>query len=135
MVDWSARYPQAVHLLGDHWDDLLSHAGGRRFGLAALRALRPPPDAAAGWTAAKEFWVAHVARLRHRRDVARTALRAAAAARPPFAPAMRAFAGWDREELGLTAKDRAAEVERLAASVEGQDRALAEELRGVALLS
>ena len=132
LVDWSSRHPEAVHLLGEHWDDLLSRG---RMGLAGLRRLEPAGEAGPRWAAAKEFWVAHVARLRHRRDVARAALHASTDATPPFAPALRAMAGWDRQELGMTAEGRKAEVERLAAAAERDDAALAEELRGMVLLS
>jgi len=138
LVDWSARFPQAVHLLGDHWDDLLRQVGGRRFGLRDLLALDAPADAPARWAAAKDFWAAHVARLRHRRDVARQALTRAAESRPLFPPAPRAWAGWDLAELGVTKEQRSARVGGLAeaASAEqGDGPALAEELRGMLLLS
>ena len=140
LVEWSARYPDAVHLLGDHWDDLLRQGGGKRTGMREVRALAAPADAPPRWGAAKDFWVAHVARLRHRRDVAREALRRAADARPVFEPALRAWAGWDRTELGLTAAERESAVEQLAAAVgrevgnAGAD-AMAEELRGMRRLT
>jgi predicted Zn-dependent protease len=141
LVDWSARFPDAVHLLGDHWDDLLRPVGVRRLGLRELAALTPPADVTAAargrWDAAKEFWVAHVARLRHRRDVARAALERAAAATPPYPPALRSWAGWDREALGLTGDERASLVEQLAerAGRDGGNGALAEELRALLLIS
>jgi len=140
LIDWSARHPDAVHLLGDHWDDLLRQSGPRRTGLRELRALQMPAGADARWKAAREFWVAHVARLRHRRDVARAALRRAAEARPLFAPALRAWAGWDREELGITAAERDSTVGQMAAAAEADGNgpagaALAEELRGMQQLS
>ena len=137
LVEWSALHPDAVHLLGDHWDDLLRAVGTRRFGLAALRGLEPPEAPHPRWAAAKDFWVAHVARLRHRRDVARAALRRSAEARPVFSPAPRAYAGWDQGELGLTPDERARAVEGLAESL-GRDpgqAALAAELRGLLLLT
>jgi predicted Zn-dependent protease len=89
------------------------------------------------WDAAKEFWVAHVARLRHRRDVARQALERAAAATPLYPPALRSWAGWDREALGLTEEERTALVGRLAERAEGEggNGALAEELRALLLIS
>ncbi|HEX5869792.1 MAG TPA: tetratricopeptide repeat protein, partial [Longimicrobium sp.] len=137
LVEWSARYPDTVHLLGDHWDDLLRQGGPGRVGLRELRALAPPADAPPRWEAAKEFWVAHVARLRHRRDVARAALRRSAEARPVFEPALRAWAGWDREELGMTAAERDSAVGQYADALgrEGDDAAMAEELRGMRRLS
>ena len=137
LIEWSARYPDAVFLLGDHWDDLLRRSGSRRLGLKELRALSPPADAHPQWAAAKQFWVAHVARLRHRRDVAREALRKAADSRPVFAPALRAWAGWDREELGISAQERTQSVEGFAVAIDSADGdpALAEELRGMLLLS
>ena len=141
LLDWSARFPDSVHLLGDHWDDLLRPLRNRRFGLRQLQHLGRPaglqPDADSRWVAAKEFWVAHVARLRHRRDVAKAALERAAAATPLYPPALRSWAGWDRDALGLSEDERVSTVQRLAerAGAEGAGAALAEELRALLLIS
>jgi tetratricopeptide (TPR) repeat protein len=130
-------HPDSVHLLGDHWDDLLRLSGPKRFGLRELRALEAPADAPPRWAAAREFWVAHVARLRHRRDVAREALKRSADARPVFAPALRAWAAWDAEDLGVTPEQRESSVEQMAAALgaSGEEPALAEEVRGTRLLT
>src|SRR5437867_2605309 len=96
LIGWSARHPDAVHMVSDPWDSLIRPTRNPRVRLATLRELGPENSSAIDkgqWEAAKWFWVAQVARLRHRQEVARDALRRATGGEVVFAPAFRVASG------------------------------------------
>lgn len=146
LIDWSARHPDAVHLLAESWDDLLRPSRQPRVRLSTLEELDPgtmPGDASnrSRLEAARWFWVAQAARLRHRQDIARRALRRSLDTGVVFAPAYRAAAGVTGFEANgeTSAASAAAEVARDAEALArkaaaGGDAALAAELRGLSLL-
>jgi tetratricopeptide (TPR) repeat protein len=143
LVGWSARHPDAVHLLAGRWDDLLAPTRRPRVRLAALKDLSPDKQTASpNWEAAKWFWVAQVARLRHRNDVARDALRRSVLSPALFAPGYRSASGVagldlsDSSGTGAGPDDAPYGADELAARAEAAgDKALAAELRGLGLLS
>ena len=104
LVGWSARHPDATHMASGRWDDLIRPTRSPRITLRSLRSLTPGPGPAGDpgrWEAAKWFWVAQVARLRHRQDVVRDGAGRAVNGAAVFAPAFRAAVGM----TGVTGDD------------------------------
>ena len=131
LVEALARRPELAVQTAGLWDELLAPSRPDRLRLADLRALQVGP----GEEAAKWYWVARVAGQWRRRPVAREALERSAQTRPPFAPAFRALLEqvWERGDWdALRKQERSAELADEAAAA--GDEALAEELRGLALL-
>jgi tetratricopeptide (TPR) repeat protein len=151
LIGWSARHPDGVHLLSGLWDDLLRPGQSPRVGLRMLESLAPGEPAGRGaperarWEAARWFWVTQVAKLRHRQDVARAALRSALSGDVVFAPAFRSASGRAAQagEADEQEGDSAPGVDAPVASADdlakraaaAGDAALAAELRGLALLN
>jgi tetratricopeptide (TPR) repeat protein len=154
LIGWSARHPDAVHLVAERWDDLIRPTRVPRVDLRTLQRITRGPgriDDVARWEAAKWYWVAQVARLRHRQDVAREAMRRAVGGRAVFAPALRADGGEapeteadaGRDDTNADARndahsgdDAGGEGDDLAArAAAAGDAALAAELRGRSLMA
>lgn len=96
-----------------------------------LQAMKLAPQ----WEGARQYWIARLAELAHRDEIARQAIDRALAAQPPFAPAFRARIREIEARPDLTPAQKAARADQLsarAASAIGEQ--LAEELRGIAAL-
>ena len=137
IVERSAGRPEVVHVLERFVTDLIRPTRTPRLGLRFLMNLKPPEGEASDtkWEAAKQYWVWHVAQLRHRRDVAREALRRGVDSQPPFPPAWRVMVDSVWEQPGSPPGQKAREVGALAARADAAgDGPLASEVRGLSLL-
>lgn len=132
MIETLAVRPDGMRELLPMWVQLLRPWRKNHLTLTRLQTLEVSPQA----QASKDFWISQLARIWGRDVLSRTALEDAVKQVPPFAPAYRGLLGryWARDDWDAAQKQK--QSTELIESVEKQgDTVLAEELRGLVLLS
>lgn len=132
VIDALAARPDATRDFVPLWSELLRPWRKNHVTVDRLQSLSVPPQA----QASKSFWLAELARIWGREQLARAALEHAVKQVPPFAPAHRVLIGqyWQRQDWDEAQKTKASQD--LIASVERSgDPALAAELRGLLALA
>ncbi len=124
--------PDILREIMPMWADLIRSSRRNRLTIATLQRMEVPSDA----EAARQFFVSRMADLWNRDLLARSALERAAKGKPPMAPAYRLLFSeiWNRADWDDKQKIDA--TEKLAQQAdEGGAPALAEEIRGLSLVS
>jgi tetratricopeptide (TPR) repeat protein len=131
LIETMAANPEAQRETATLWDDLLRFSQKNRLRLANLQKLDVKPGA----EAAKLYWIARVAQLWNRDQLARTSLEQAVRLPPPLPAAFRDRLAQIFSDPGTTDAAKSAAADALVRSADAQGLpALASELRGLLAL-